>query len=77
MSDSSTVVKPRIEDPSNASPSSIAASSNSDAGIVKCCSVPGKSVKRMSTNLTSSSEMKSIISDGSVNCTINLSSFAL
>lgn len=42
MSDSSMVVKPRIEEPSKARPSSIASSSNIPAGMEKCCSMPGR-----------------------------------
>ena len=64
MSDSSMEVKPRTEDPSNARPSVIASSSNADAGMVKCCSVPGTSVKRTSTNSTPSSLIYATTSSG-------------
>src|SRR5699024_8264380 len=63
MTDSSMVVKPSMEEPSKAIPSSAASSSNSEAGMLKWCSLPGTSVKRMSTNFTSSSAMNFAISE--------------
>ena len=59
MSDSWMAWKPRIEEPSKASSSS---GSNAFAGIVKCCITPGRSQKRTSTNLTSSSAMNFLAS---------------
>src|SRR5699024_6194848 len=71
MSDSSMVVNPRMEEPSKARPSSMASSSKASAGMLKCCSVPGTSVKRMSTNSTSSSLMNFTTSSGVSNATLN------
>src|SRR5207247_6135324 len=51
MSDSSMVWKPRIEEPSNPSPSSKMSSFSSDTGIEKCCQSPGRSMNRRSTIL--------------------------
>jgi len=59
MSDSWMAWKPRIEEPSKASSS---AGSKASAGIVKCCITPGRSQKRTSTNLTSSSAMNFLAS---------------
>jgi hypothetical protein len=59
MSDSWIAWKPRMDDPSNASSS---VGSNDFAGTVKCCITPGRSQKRTSTNLTSSSEMNFLAS---------------
>ena len=53
MSDSWISWNPRIEDPSNISPSENTFSSNALAGIVKCCIVPGRSQNLTSTNCTS------------------------
>ena len=49
MSDSSMLVKPRMEEPSKANPSAAASSVKASAGMVKWCSWPGTSVKRTST----------------------------
>ena len=57
MSDSWIAVKPRIEDPSNISPSARASSLKASTGIVKCCMAPGRSQKRTSTSATSSFSM--------------------
>src|SRR5699024_9998822 len=63
MSDSSMEVKPRTEEPSKAKPCSAASSSNSSAGMVKWCSVPGTSVKRTSKKRMPSSLMYSTTSE--------------
>src|ERR1700761_2924114 len=55
MSDASMPFQPAIEEPSNAWPLSNLSSSNADTGTETCCSLPRVSVKRKSTNLTSSS----------------------
>ena len=55
MSDSWIDWNPRTDEPSNASPSSNTLSSNTDAGIEKCWTMPGRSQNRMSTYSTSSS----------------------
>src|SRR5699024_12639142 len=60
MSDSSTEVKPAIDEPSKAKPSAAVSSVRAEAGTVSACSVPGTSVNRMSRNSTPSSRMKSI-----------------
>ena len=57
MSDSWIAWKPRIEEPSKAWPTVKKSSSRDSAGTLKCCMIPGRSQKRMSTNLTSSSLM--------------------
>src|SRR5665809_35039 len=53
MSDSWISWKPRMDEPSNPSPSSNTSSLNSSKGTVKCCMRPGRSQKRMSKNLAS------------------------
>lgn len=52
--------KPRIDEPSNPSPSVKSFSPNMDAGTEKCCHVPGRSVKRRSTIWMFFSLMRSI-----------------
>ncbi len=59
MSDSWMAWKPRIEDPSKASSSS---GLNASTGTVTCCITPGRSQKRTSMNLTSSSAMNFLAS---------------
>jgi len=54
MSDSWIAWNPRIDDPSNVSPSSNTWGPNDDTGTVKCCIVPGTSQNRTSTNSTPS-----------------------
>ena len=44
--------QPRMLEPSNPNPSSKTSSSSLFTGIVKCCHRPGKSMKRISTDLT-------------------------
>src|SRR5579862_6282024 len=56
-SDLSIEAKPRIEEPSNICPSVNADSPKFEAGRLKCCCTPGRSVKRTSTNSTPSSLM--------------------
>src|ERR1700758_3019638 len=58
MSDSWICWNPRIDDPSNISPSVNTPSPNDPAGTVKCCIVPGRSQNLTSTNSTFSSAMK-------------------
>src|SRR3954447_5603216 len=53
MSDSWICWKPRIEDPSNISPSLKTLSPKLDAGNVKCCMMPGRSQNLTSMNCTS------------------------
>ena len=67
MSDSWIDAKPRIEEPSKSWPTEKNSSSTVDAGMLKCCCTPGRSVKRMSRNLTSLSLMNLITSEESVN----------
>src|SRR5262245_60711198 len=55
MSDSLITFQPAIEEPSNMMPSVKASSSMILASMVTCCIFPRGSVKRRSTNLTSSS----------------------
>jgi len=55
MSDSLITFQPAIEEPSNMMPSAKASSSISLESMVTCCILPRGSVKRRSTNLTSSS----------------------
>ncbi len=57
MSDWSMVWKPRIDEPSNATPLATMSASNVEAGSVTCCWMPGKSVKRTSRYSTPSSLM--------------------
>src|SRR3954466_5977033 len=57
MSDSWIAWKPRMEEPSNASPSSKTDWSKDETGTVKCCMTPGRSQKRTSTISTPSSLM--------------------
>jgi hypothetical protein len=57
MSDSWICWNPRIEEPSNISPSVKTLASKDSAGTVKCCIVPGRSQNRTSTNWTPSSVM--------------------
>ena len=58
MSDSWICWNPRIDDPSNISPSLNTSWLNADAGTVKCCIVPGRSQNLTSMNSTFSSAMK-------------------
>src|SRR5664279_5115074 len=55
MSDSLMAWKPRIDDPSNIWPSVKKLAPTDWAGTLKCCMTPGRSQKRTSMNLTSSS----------------------
>src|SRR5689334_225362 len=55
MSDSLIAWNPRIEEPSKARPLSKTSCPKDDTGTVKCCSIPGRSTKRTSTNSTPSS----------------------
>ena len=55
MSDSLIAWKPRIDEPSKARPLSKTSWPKDDTGTVKCCSMPGRSTKRTSTNSTPSS----------------------
>src|SRR6516165_4153314 len=57
MSDSWICWNPRIEEPSNISPSVKTFSSKDSAGTVKCCTVPGRSQNLTSTNSTLLSPM--------------------
>ena len=47
--------QPAIDEPSKACPDENLSSSKCETGTVTCCSLPRVSVKRKSTNLTSSS----------------------
>ncbi len=67
MSDSWMFAKPRIDEPSKSWPTVKNSSSTVDAGMLKCCCTPGRSVKRMSRNLTSVSLMNLSTSDESLN----------
>src|SRR5680860_31668 len=67
MSDSWIDAKPRIDEPSNIWPTVKKSSSTVEAGMLKCCCTPGRSVKRMSRNLTSVSLMYLSTSDESRN----------
>src|SRR5512135_302420 len=67
MSDSWICWNPRMDEPSNISPSVNAASSKEPAGTLKCCITPGRSQKRTSTNSTRSSRMKRSTSSGLLN----------
>jgi hypothetical protein len=49
MSDSWICWKPRIDDPSNATPSAMVESVNDSTGTLKCCITPSRSQKRTST----------------------------
>src|SRR5680860_1806392 len=71
MSDSWIDAKPRIEEPSNIWPTVKNSSSTVDAGMLKCCCTPGRSVKRMSRNLTFVSLMNFSTSDESRNMRVN------
>src|SRR5579885_304865 len=62
MSDSWIDWKPRIDDPSKASPSVKTLWSHAEAGIVKCCMIPGTSQNRTSTNSIFSSLMSLMMS---------------
>src|SRR6056300_1624974 len=55
MSDSLMAFQPAIDEPSNIVPSAKKASSIRSMSSVRCCILPRGSVKRRSTNLTSSS----------------------
>ncbi|CKR87414.1 Uncharacterised protein [Mycobacterium tuberculosis] len=55
MSDSWIDWNPRIDEPSKAKPSSNTLLSKAEAGIVKCCMMPGRSQNRTSTYSTFSS----------------------
>src|SRR3954467_8613077 len=58
MSDLWIAAKPRIDEPSNMTPSVKKSSGSVPVGTLKCCCWPGRSVNRTSMNLTSSSLMK-------------------
>src|SRR5919106_1571216 len=76
MSDSWISWKPRMEEPSNPSPSSKASSPNSSNGIEKCCINPGRSEKRRSTNLAPCCSPSFSASDGVAAMRYLLSSWA-
>ncbi len=67
MSDSWMLAKPRMDEPSNSWPTEKNSSSTVDAGMLKCCCTPGRSVNRISRNLTSVSLMNASTSDESLN----------
>src|SRR3954468_8896521 len=67
MSDSWMDANPRIDEPSNSWPTEKNSSSTVEAGMLKCCCTPGRSVKRMSRNLTSVSLMNFRTSEESLN----------
>jgi hypothetical protein len=52
MSDSWISLKPRMDEPSNGTPSSNVSADSTWAGMVECCHTPGRSVNRRSTILT-------------------------
>src|SRR5215510_14044605 len=56
--------QPRMLEPSKPKPSSKTPSSSLPTGIVKCCEVPRRSVKRRSTALTSFSRQRARTSRG-------------
>src|SRR5437762_13588237 len=56
--------QPRMLEPSKPSPSSNTPSSSLPTGIVKCCDVPSRCVKRRSTALTSFSRHRARTSRG-------------
>src|SRR3954453_13583196 len=58
MSDLWIAAKPRIDEPSNMTPSVKKYSGSVAAGTLKCCCWPGRSVTRTSTNSTPSFLMK-------------------
>src|SRR4051794_27641890 len=58
MSDLWIAAKPRIDEPSNITPSVKKSSGSVAAGTLKCCCWPGRSVNRTSTNSTFSFLMK-------------------
>ncbi len=64
MSLSKIFWNPRIEEPSKPMPFSKRSSVSSLTGMLKCCHVPGRSVKRTSTNLTPASLARLITSFG-------------
>src|ERR1019366_9696330 len=64
MSLSNIFWNPRIEEPSKPMPFSNRSSVSSLTGMLKCCHVPGRSVKRKSTNLTPASLARLITSFG-------------
>src|SRR5690242_4267633 len=67
ISDSWIDANPRIDEPSNSCPTEKNSSSTVDAGMLKCCCTPGRSVNRMSRNLTSVSLMNLSTSEESLN----------
>src|SRR5215467_12755207 len=67
MSDSWICWNPRIEEPSNISPSVKTFSSKDSTGTVKCCTVPGRSQNLTSTNSTLLSPMNLSTSSAFVN----------
>src|SRR5258708_15800652 len=67
MSDSWICWTPRIEDPSNISPSVKTFASKDSTGTVKCCTVPGRSQNLTSTNSTLLSPMNFRTSSAFVN----------
>ena len=64
------LLEPRIDEPSNISPSLNTPSPNDPAGTVKCCIVPGRSQNLTSTNSTLSSAMKRRTSSALLNITV-------
>ena len=67
MSDSWICWNPRIEEPSNISPSVKTFASKDSTGTVKCCTVPGRSQNLTSTNSTLLSPMNFSTSSAFVN----------
>src|SRR5215469_14583189 len=67
MSDSWICWNPRIEEPSNISPSAKTFSPKDSTGTVKCCTVPGRSQNLTSTNSTLLSPMNLSTSSAFVN----------
>src|ERR1700710_2972132 len=67
MSDSWIDAKPRMDEPSKSWPTEKNSSSTVEAGMLKCCCTPGRSVKRISRNLTSVSLMNLSTSEESRN----------
>ncbi len=66
MSLSLIVWKPRMLEPSNPRPSLKLSTSSSPSGRLKCCQVPGRSMKRTSTTSTPSAFARSKTSRGLV-----------
>src|SRR5690606_23461358 len=67
---------PRIDEPSKSWPTVKKSSSTVEAGMLKCCWMPGRSVKRMSRNLTSVSLMNFSTSDESLNRGLDIGEYS-